>query len=520
MDEYIRLSNIQANFQKICRTCLLEKDNLRGIFGIVDLLKECTSIQIDMTDDLPKLICVECINKLNTAFEFRKQCDVSQKILLQLREFGVPPVKLEDDANDIDIKSEDSYNINDDNFDTCDESNKLKTNSEFSYMNVKPLSNVEGFTETTTSDDKNILDSAKKNINLESTKTKTGKNSLPSDVKKKPSKKKLKTENSDLINDDDDWDDIPKIKKTKGKGVKNAKSTKKPTKQKVKKKVEVKEEEKKDDDTPETGLPCPKCKRRFELEPDLELHMLKHQKFEYFICPKCSKSFRTEKSLKQHFDTHMINKPYKCTVCDQRFSMSGDRNRHIVRIHTGETPYVCASCGKRFADSSKLARHMKYHLNIRKFECTVCSKRFMSSSEHRIHMRKHTGEKPYLCTECGKGFSHADNYKIHKLKHTGERPFPCTECDKSFLSKTHLKSHMLSHTGEKPFVCEICNMGFGRKHNMIIHVRTHTGERPYSCDICDKTFISNKNIAAHKRTHHKEKEEKIPIYLGYNKLTY
>lgn len=46
MDEYIRLSNIQANFQKICRTCLIEKHNLQAIFRLVDLLKECTSIQV------------------------------------------------------------------------------------------------------------------------------------------------------------------------------------------------------------------------------------------------------------------------------------------------------------------------------------------------------------------------------------------------------------------------------------------------------------------------------------------
>lgn len=46
MNENLRLSNLQMNFQKICRTCLTEKDELQAIFRIIDLLKECTSVQV------------------------------------------------------------------------------------------------------------------------------------------------------------------------------------------------------------------------------------------------------------------------------------------------------------------------------------------------------------------------------------------------------------------------------------------------------------------------------------------
>lgn len=32
--------------EKICRTCLAEKDNLQAIFNVTDMLKVCTSIQV------------------------------------------------------------------------------------------------------------------------------------------------------------------------------------------------------------------------------------------------------------------------------------------------------------------------------------------------------------------------------------------------------------------------------------------------------------------------------------------
>ncbi|XP_044733483.1 uncharacterized zinc finger protein CG2678-like [Chrysoperla carnea] len=59
--------------EKICRTCVAEKDNLQAIFNVTDMLKVCTSIQVTKNDGLPELICSECIEKLNNAFEFRKQ---------------------------------------------------------------------------------------------------------------------------------------------------------------------------------------------------------------------------------------------------------------------------------------------------------------------------------------------------------------------------------------------------------------------------------------------------------------
>ncbi|XP_044733476.1 zinc finger protein 391-like [Chrysoperla carnea] len=509
MNENLRITNLKRRFHKICRTCLIKQDNLQEIFRIVDLLKECTSIHIDMKDDLPKLICLECSDKLTNAFQFRKQCELSEKTLLQLMEFeNEIPVKFEPNSeldktenletNEIDIKSEGSFNLNEEPSNICDENYTFKINDVLEK--VKPLNIVCETIETTTGN-KIIFDNSKKqNISLENW------NCISyCDIDDQPLIQRLNNESRHLISDNDcnsshqSKDAIVDLRQNKHK----RKSS--PRQKRKLKKVE---------DTNKNGLPCPKCKKSFDLDTDLEIHMFKHKKFDEFICPKCSKYFENEHNLKQHFNTHMINKPYKCTMCDKSFAGSGDRNRHL-RIHTGEKPYICSSCGKRYPDSSGLSAHMKYHVGVKSFVCTICSKSFIFPSELRSHMRVHTGEKPYLCTECGESFSQSYSLTKHKRKHTGERPYACTECHRTFRLKEQLKFHTRTHTGYKPHICKVCEMGFARPESLVIHNRSHTGERPFCCNICEKSFVSSKNLSQHKRTHNKERKEKLllPQYI-------
>ncbi|XP_044733477.1 zinc finger protein 501-like [Chrysoperla carnea] len=493
MNENLRLSNFPMNFQKVCRTCLTEKDELQAIFRIIDLLKECTSVQVDMEDNLPKLICIECNNKLNNAFQFRKQCQLSEKILYQLRDFKETPIKLENNGsnsqlhktenleiNEIYIKLENSYNLNGGNLNACDENKILKIDDVFNIVNTKISNAGVDFSETTIIDNKSNL----------------------SDFDEQPLSARLINENRDSDHDDIDYNNSNQSSEESINLRKNKPNKKSSRRNKIIKTKVIKKIQTKINNDIRNEFVCNQCEESFELQIDLEIHVLKHQKFDHLVCPKCKRTFEKERNLKKHLNIHMVNKPYKCKFCDKTFAGAGDRNRHL-RIHTGEKSYICSSCGKQFPDSSGLWRHMKHHIGEKKFVCTICSKSFFKPSELRIHMRVHTGEKPYLCTECGKSFSHPNGLKLHKLKHTGERPFPCTECEKTFLLNKHLKVHMRSHTGEKPYVCKICEMGFARSDYLVIHTRSHTGERPYPCKICDKTFKSSKDLYQHNRSHNK-----------------
>ncbi|XP_044734200.1 zinc finger protein 501-like [Chrysoperla carnea] len=437
------------------------------------------------------------MNKLNNAIEFRKQCEVSEKIIFKLREIqqketnSAPNLIENVKINESDIKPEGSYDhLHEDISDTRNGSKISKTKED------AELSNVSDFCETVINENENVNLKTAKKIDVDCTL-----------LDEQPLSERLITANRNL-----DYKDDEILSQCKDESIKlRAKKRKKSNEQnryfdvkkfKIEETIDDKElEVKVDDDTAvNIGLQCPQCGKSFELREDLEIHKLQHKKLDDLICPKCSKSFGNEQNLKRHLNIHMVNKPYKCDYCEKSFAGSGDRIRHL-RTHTGERPYICQTCGKRFPDSSGLSQHMKYHHNIKSYVCSICSKGFVFPSELQMHIRVHTGEKPFLCTECGESFCQSYSLTKHKRKHTGERPHACTECDKTFRLKEQLKFHIRTHTGYKPHVCKICEIGFARPESLVIHFRTHTGERPYACNICEKAFRSNKCLNQHKRTH-------------------
>ncbi|XP_044734195.1 zinc finger protein 33A-like [Chrysoperla carnea] len=445
MNENLCSPNLQISFQKICRTCLTENEGLQRICRIVDLLKECTSIHVDMADDLPKLICLECTKKLNIAFLFRKQCELSEKTLLQLREFKETSIKHEKlERNEVYIKSEGSNDLHKDNLYTCDENNTFKINNVLSFENTK-------FNEN-----KNSLDDTKiKNSSLEGN-HKTAKKNLLCDFDDQLINERLFNEHNDSVQEDNDYEIPDQLCSDQSVDSKTNKWNNKfkGSNRKLKIKINRKLKEETNYNTITDGLVCLDCEKSFELEGDLEIHMLKHQKFDNFICPKCSKSFANRHNLRRHLNTHMITKPFKCKFCDKSFAAPGDRNRHL-RLHTGEKPYICTTCGKAYTDSSRLSKHMKYHSDVKDFACTVCPKSFLFPNALRVHMRVHTGEKPYLCTECGDSFKSALSLKTHERKHTRdvegveEELFCCNICRKILTSNQSLSKHRRTHSKGK-----------------------------------------------------------------------
>lgn len=262
-----------------------------------------------MGDGLPELICAECLDRLNNAFEFRKQCETSDKTLRQLGGIGEISVKFEEngvsnepalfeDNNvgnievEVDIKSENSFTKNDfDLNDTCDITDSDDDSED------EPLS--QRIKKRNQNDENTFAIIDVKSENTEANANKS------SDERK---------EQLDEV--DSENDSLDKAKKTRKK--QNITS-----KKRSKEKIQV---------TPQEGTPCPKCKECFELQSDLELHMILHEKT--LNCTKCVKSFKTRRSFTRHVRKHMVIKPYRCTICTKGFTESSYYVRHL-RVHTG-----------------------------------------------------------------------------------------------------------------------------------------------------------------------------------------
>ncbi|XP_036317979.1 zinc finger protein 37 [Rhagoletis pomonella] len=134
---------------------------------------------------------------------------------------------------------------------------------------------------------------------------------------------------------------------------------------------------------------------------------------------------------------------------------------------------ICEICGNIYKYQHALSAHMRRHNNDRQFACELCDKAFVSNVELRRHMRVHTGHKPYPCSFCDRRFSDFGSRSKHERTHTGERPYRCTTCNKSFAYPHVLTVHLRTHTGEKKFQCTRCGRGFTKKAYLLAHLENH-----------------------------------------------
>lgn len=115
------------------------------------------------------------------------------------------------------------------------------------------------------------------------------------------------------------------------------------------------------------NLKCNHCPDEFELENDLEIHLICHpQDRTNILCTKCNKTFTNLRMLKRHVRIHMTNKPFSCEMCNKKFAENFALTKHL-RKHRGERRHLCTLCGKSFYEANVLSVHMRTHTGLQYF---------------------------------------------------------------------------------------------------------------------------------------------------------
>ncbi|KAL0811444.1 hypothetical protein ABMA28_009845 [Loxostege sticticalis] len=141
-----------------------------------------------------------------------------------------------------------------------------------------------------------------------------------------------------------------------------------------------------------------------------------------------------------------------------------------------EKTHVCETCGASFTSNASLQAHIRRHLGIKPFVCSVCGYSCVLNMELRRHMMRHTGQRPYKCRVCDRRFGDFGSRQKHERLHMGVRPYQCSVCGKSFTYSYVLANHMLTHTGEKKYSCGPCNKKFTKAHHLKYHNKVHHKE--------------------------------------------
>ncbi|KAH8329006.1 hypothetical protein KR074_001440 [Drosophila pseudoananassae] len=230
---------------------------------------------------------------------------------------------------------------------------------------------------------------------------------------------------------------------------------------------------------------CSECSRTYTHARTLHRHLRQdHGKIESIdslTCTECSKKFRTRFGLERHMQQGHLplpdRKQFSCHRCDKKFTSSASAQYHSQYMHLDERPrpVICEQCGVGVHSISALKEHVLKHTDYAPFECEVCRKCFKSATRLKHHKETHDPHK-YICPECGMQLNSRPTLNRHRLVHTDQMQHKCDYCGREFKRAKALKNHLILHTGLKP----------------------------YSCDFCDRTFANGSNCRTHKKKAHPE----------------
>ncbi|XP_055913456.1 zinc finger protein 883-like [Eupeodes corollae] len=494
----------------ICRICGTTED-LKHIFNegndeLVEQIRLCANIQIDVNDCLPKYVCNECETGLAFSYRLRQRSEQTEKRLREdLLITNVEPLSLGEESTIIDTSGHNSLE------ELCEEVG--------TWSRDEDIANFD--------DHENLIDEEEEEGLPEIQSDEVSEEPWIEEENTHESEKIL--ENSVMEQVEDDLVEFIEISIARN-DLDTQDTVDSPTSE------------------PETKqFECEICYELFEEKSKYTSHLRKHDD-KHFNCNVCDKVFTQRYRYEEHMKNHFtLDKAFPCSICQKSYTNQSNMERHVRSVHNQERNFQCAQCGASFGRSDILKMHMAKHSDKRTIECGVCHKAFKTSqslhyhmrihlnhqgrqkkpprirakrkanaqtfrcdhcdkvSHHRTthinHMRIHTGEKPFKCSTCNKAFRTTHARSNHELLHTDKRPHACKECGMAFRQTSHLKSHMLTHSGDKNHVCEVCQKAFAMRSNLVAHLRIHTGEMAYACNQCPKKFLLSSQFKRHKLTH-------------------
>ncbi|XP_065085541.1 transcription factor Ouib-like [Ochlerotatus camptorhynchus] len=341
--------SISSKLSVLCRTCLMAENEL-DLYQIADIFLEedeitsqiqsfeevlCLFIDDEVgnqKDRLPKSICMACIEKARSAFQFIEMCRQTDALLQELLRGPKNEQKPEETVvAELDVKV--------------------------------PLETHTVFTEE---------------IEMQSTDAEE-----PSEIE---TKKEVQT--GDDNGESTEEESKPAVAKQTKRHVCDVcyKTFTQPQTLNRHKKIHSKDSE--------PGKSCNYCSRMFLRADDLRRHIRTHTNERPYVCELCARAYKQSFELKEHkASAHPesgVRKVHTCSICNKQLTTRNGLYVHM-KAHRGEKNHVCAFCDKRFVTSGELSSHMKHvhtnEINAEQLPCGVegCTKKFVTKAALRHH---------------------------------------------------------------------------------------------------------------------------------------
>ncbi|KAG5680173.1 hypothetical protein PVAND_009698 [Polypedilum vanderplanki] len=325
------------NFEtKLCRICLKSdsNDDFIDIFyndsDIATAIYLITSVKIIQQSNRVDLICQNCLEKLNTATEFRANCLEAEEYFQQIEDS-----LLNQTENDSNIMEIEIIKNTDAKFEGK-RTNKSKQKTKYECKKCKKLFSCRYYLQKheyavhTEIDPDNYFECDQCNY-----KSKT-----------KPLMRSHQTNNHSFLSSKSSLE----------------------------------------------GFQCKFCGRICMSTGALYSHEKIHTNLpieEYLKCSHCPKSFKEKRLLKNHIQlVHEKSRMKQCSECGFIATCSGSLNKHNKAVHLKLKNHVCDKCKKEFVTNQQLLRHLRHHSKERPFKCLndFCDKYFADSHGRKRHL--------------------------------------------------------------------------------------------------------------------------------------
>ncbi|XP_050313851.1 zinc finger protein 596-like [Anthonomus grandis grandis] len=151
-----------------------------------------------------------------------------------------------------------------------------------------------------------------------------------------------------------------------------------------------------------------------ETSGDIDLSEDSDGRIDGMKCPICAKHIFSDEALKVHLETHRPKGQYGCDICGRVFKTQCNLYRH-KEYHQG-VQFRCEVCGRVYPTNSTLRAHSITHSDLRPHQCPLCEKTFKRNQDLKFHINQHTGARPYQCPYCPKAFASSGNCFSHRKR--------------------------------------------------------------------------------------------------------